>query len=471
MAFGNEVADVLETMRRGKKQYKDYLPLEAVNAGKKMMGKVEGLWEDVRQSLLVLLKKELPYGAPHAAVWWYSVLLWMGKDPVLFHEFVRYVRRHKDVFSPNTQCFLCYQFSRLLFLFQELNSDDNIVELWQFYKEMTDQFAAEMETPLELIPFADRNENVVLVVTEQFLEVEHGPTKTALDRCKALIEKMGKDVLLINSAEMMTMAGKIPFFNTAIGGHLQKKSSENAQYWKGAAIPYYQCKGCMPDREEIDQLLMHVRSLAPGWVVTIGRGGILGNLIGKMIPSISIGTVPSGLSITCTKYQTLGRKLTECDANVLAQVGYAPGNVIESIFTSSLKPQQEHLTREEAGIPKNTFLMAVVGGRLDVEVVDGFLEMLEQLLRGNMHVVFWGKFGTYRERMERFPNLKEKSSYLGFCEDILSRLELCDLYINPKRKGGGYILRGGHVSRRSGSYYRLRRCFGKCWQGLLCQRL
>ena len=65
--------------------------------------------------------------------------------------------------------------------------------------------------------------------------------------------------------------------------------------------------------------------------------------------------------------------MNEQDVELLKHLGYTKEHVIESIFTSSLKPQTEHISRAELGIPENKFLMIVVGARLDSEVSDEFM--------------------------------------------------------------------------------------------------
>lgn len=90
------------------------------------------------------------------------------------------------------------------------------------------------------------------------------------------------------------------------------------------------------------------------------------------------------------------------------------------------------------GIPREAFVLAVVGARLDVEITDDFCEMLESVLGEDIVVVFWGRYIKYSEiSKEKYPKLKKYSYYLGFCSDILAHLECCDLYINPIRSGGG----------------------------------
>lgn len=437
MGFGNEVAAALAVMRMEKKVYRDYLPEEAILTGKKMVQATRGLWADVLETVMEMVKKEIPLEYPHVAVWWYSVLLEMDKDNRYFLELVKYVRNHKDAFSPNTQHFLYYQLKYKRFVCQKTDAMEIKEEMWRYFKEVVASFEAQMKTSLEWIPRKERDNGLVLVITEQFLAVQHGPTKTALDRCKALMTQLGKRVLLINTGEMLSKAGRIPFIGGHSGNYLEDKRLEREQSWKGVVIPYYQCSRNMPDLEELDDLLLHIRRMAPDRVVSIGGSGILSNLVSRMLPVLTVGLAPSDLEATTTEFQTLSRRITERDLEMLSGLGYDEKHVIESVFTSSLKPQTETISRKELGIPDDTFLMVIVGARLDDEITEEFLKMLEGVVRGNMHIGFFGRFNRYEERIERHPVLKEYTTNFGFCMDILSRLELSDLYINPLRKGGG----------------------------------
>lgn len=143
------------------------------------------------------------------------------------------------------------------------------------------------------------------------------------------------------------------------------------------------------------------------------------------------------MEFSTAKYQLLGRKINAEDESVLEQVGIAKERIIESVFTSSLKEQIQYVSRKELGIPENDFLIIVVGARLDLEVTPEFLQILNDIIEPDMHVGFLGGFNRYEVSMDCFPKLKERSSNLGFTDDILSRLELCDLYVAPKRVGGG----------------------------------
>lgn len=133
--------------------------------------------------------------------------------------------------------------------------------------------------------------------------------------------------------------------------------------------------------------------------------------------------------------------MEERDIALLHNLGFSEKHVIESIFTSSLKPQTEHINRNILGISEEVFLIVVVGARLYDEVTDEFLEMLEGIGREDIFVGFIGEFRNYEKCIEKFPILKNQSANLGFCDDILSRLELCDLYVNPIKWWRNFLCR------------------------------
>lgn len=156
-----------------------------------------------------------------------------------------------------------------------------------------------------------------------------------------------------------------------------------------------------------------------------------------MVPTLTVGTTQSGLAVTLTSYQAVHGKLNDTWKLVCKNTGKTEQHMIHGRFTFSLKEQLEHTSREKEQLPDKQFLLAVVGARLDEEVTDDFLKMLRGVLSPQIGVVFIGKFETYEKVAERYPNIRQYMYQLGFCSDILSKLEICDLYVNPTRKGGG----------------------------------
>lgn len=265
----------------------------------------------------------------------------------------------------------------------------------------------------------------------------HSPSKIALDRCKILIEEMHKKVLLINTAEILSQVGCIPYYGSFYGNYWDEMLSQEILEWKGTKIPFFQCENNMPNTTDLRTLLQTIRNIKPGLVIAIGGSGILANLIDTIIPVLTVGLTPSALEATMTTCQTLSRSLPPEDLELLHKLEIDNTSVIQSIFTSSLMPQVSTVTREELGLPQNKFVIVIVGYRLDTDIDASFMEMLNQAVDDDIVIAMIGTFKSYTDYRNKIPTLEGKIHCLGLTRDILAWLAVCDLFVNPYRRGGG----------------------------------
>lgn len=370
-------------------------------------------------------------------VFLYSLLIHLDYNPEYMEEFVWYVIEEKRLNYKN-KYFLYYQIGRFVFLHPEFETVEVVSAKWELLKQIKVEIRQEIKMPLHRIPREKCNPNMVVVITEQFLGTQHGPTKTVLDRCAVIKKAMGKEVLLINTAEFMPMKGYLPIWGEiARGNYDASLCQKEYQIWQGVEFPYFQVENVMPEAE-VEELLLHaIERIKPMYVVNIGGSSLFAGLADELVPVLTVGTTQSGLAATLTTYQAVHGKLEEKWFHVLKNVGKTEWHVIEGIFTFSLREQTGTTTREREGLPENQFLLAVVGGRLDDEVTEEFFDMLETVVSEEIGIVFIGKFERFAEITAEYPEIKSYVHYLGFCKDILSKLEICDLYVNPTRKGGG----------------------------------
>ncbi len=289
--FENFITSVLDTLRLEKKYYESsYLSQDVIKAGLQLIQLMKDTDEEVREAVWELFKKEIPYERPYTAVWIYSVLIKIKPDTVLFYEFVRYARENRTAFSNNTQYYLWSQLFHLQFCNPALYEDKTNLELWRFFLEIADAFASEVTVSLDEIPESERDEKLVLVIITQYVPLSHAPTVTALDRCFFLQEKLKKKILIINTGEALNMTGSIPLAEVAAGNNQDLREADTVS-WKGKTFPYFQCPEMMPDADVINLMLEQVRKLKPGRVVLIGGVSILGNIIDRMIPALTLALV------------------------------------------------------------------------------------------------------------------------------------------------------------------------------------
>jgi glycosyltransferase involved in cell wall biosynthesis len=365
----------------------------------------------------------------------YSKLLSTQKNLEIISDFIDFLNNHYNELSLDNKYFLFSQINCLIFLTPEFNSLRG--KLYLFYQRIYKDYLARIEDDLSYIPIIERNPNFSVVICGQVLSVKHGPTKTTFDRIKVLKKKFKQEVLLINTATVMSPFGAMPFFDARYGNYIPEYSDKDTLEMMGISVPFFQCDQNMPDIPTMELLIDQIRKLKPRHIISIGND-IFADIVNNFIPVLTVGLVPSSLSYTLSSFQTLSRDLTKDENILMHKLGLSEQNVIKSIFTSGLKVQSEHTNRKSLGLPNDKFIIAVVGGRLGYEVTDEFLGMLEWVLENrNIYIVFMGYFSDFEEKMNRHISLKSHVKYLGMVDDILSRIELIDLYVNPVRRGGG----------------------------------
>lgn len=289
------------------------------------------------------------------------------------------------------------------------------------------------------IPKEERERNRVAVIVLQFIGSRHAPTKTAIERIETLQNEMGRELVVVHSAEQMTMRGRLPFWNESIGAIDHCLDGMNTiQGNEALKFLMYQPKAAMPDFQEIRAIVNMLREYRPYEVFVLGNYCLLGDLISRMIPTICISMTFSVVPVKHHQFVAVGKHLTEDDFQYLLENGCDRERYIESVFTFRPIAQKTTLTREMLGLPKDRFLLSVVGIRLDSEVTEEFVNGIKKAFTHGCHLVFAGDFFEYEEMSQKVPELKEYSTYVGYQKDILAFQEICDLYVNPPRVGGGF---------------------------------
>ena len=281
----------------------------------------------------------------------------------------------------------------------------------------------------------NRRADVVLVTVQQFLSMTHGPTKTVLDRAYVLTQ-MGKKVFILNTAELY--GGNMSGIKQPIkASYLEDLSQYDELEYLGVKLPYLQFENDMPNKQGTQLFLEYLNELRPSYIVNVGGESLTLDCAARLIPVLNINTVPSTIVPSLATKQVIGRKINKEDCSFLNCLGLQQDSVIESRFTSSLNQQKRKYSRVELSIPEQCFAIAVVGARLTQEVDLEFVRMLEPVLCAGGYLVIIGKMDSYEELCEKSHILKEQSIHMGMQTDVLAILECCDMYVNPKRIGGG----------------------------------
>ena len=344
---------------------------------------------------------------------------------------------HHPLYGPHAGLFIYNQIKRL-YLTNVLHGYSKAYH--DLYNEVVMAWSDVLSDAITPIPSNERNRERIAVVMLHFLNKTVAPTKSALERIKTL-QDMGKDVLCIHSREQYTSVGLLPFYGMVKGTYEADFDGFNKVDLDGFQFPMYQPPVEMPDYNEYLKILAMIREYAPYEVIILGDNCILGELCAQMIPSICIPMVFSGIPHKrIRQYVAIGRHINDEELLAAKEDGCLAEQFIESTFTFKLRDQETKLKREDLNIPTDRFVLSIVGIRLDHDVSDDFLEKLLSIAENGFHIVFAGIFDNYDRLCDKYKKLKDNSTFVGYQEDILAFQEICDLYVNPPRVGGGFSI-------------------------------
>ncbi len=333
----------------------------------------------------------------------------------VYMQCVRYVFMEKDKMSIETQDAL----------------DDLYEKIYRSYYSAVDADS------YSFIPKEERSSGLVFAVTNQFLNLSHAPSRQLLDYCHTIEQELGQKVFIINTAEQMTPYGEIPWFEAGTGSYIKEYSEIESLGYKDKEFLFFQCPQQMPNEAMISELMGLVAENKPYYIINIGGNSIACDLMSCIVPVITFNTVISGRAQTRGQFSAIGRRANEDDIHWIGRHGMAQEHFIPYILTYAFREQTHTYTRAEFDIPEGVKVAIVVGGRLGEEVDEKFLELVEKLAAKGIVTVFVGNFPSYEQMITGRTLLQEKTRYLGFQDDVLAITELCDIYINPKRNGGG----------------------------------
>ena len=116
------------------------------------------------------------------------------------------------------------------------------------------------------------------------------------------------------------------------------------------------------------------------------------------------------------------------------------GQMADCFMKVAMPEKSNNRNRKKYHWQEQDFIMITVGGRLDHELEEDFLRQICRMLRENLDMK-WLLVGT-----SKIPVLKdvcndllesEQIRVLGYESDLAGLLGICDVFLNPKRSGGG----------------------------------
>lgn len=334
--------------------------------------------------------------------------------------------------------------------------DLDIKELWNIYWILTGRlfanagipFNGQMDKLYRLVflkvkkalpnthaPYEGASNNLVIITTNQFLGgINHAPTRRVLDYAYAIITGLGKAVMIVNSAGLNYYKCHCLKDNSNFSYEDDFNHIKQLNY-KEISIPFMQIDAKMPDLYCIKETLDDIYDLRPELVYDIGGSNLICDLCSEFVKTCSF-PCSTNIPITMSRYLLVGRKLQDSDSERLSRLEDYQ-QTIETVVNYQLPEIDEIYKRNDYNLSDSDFVFGIVGNRLDVEITDSFIELMNQLLFDlDAHFLIIGDLQN-PGRILKGVSMPERIHFTGEIPYAVAAMKLFDVYLNPYRNGGG----------------------------------
>ena len=390
------------------------------------------------------------YKTNNVSIWLDTFALYQTHDSCYLQNLFNWVSNPDLELTTRYEIF--FQIVRYLFVHGHRVSKVMRDNSRSLFRELVQEYVAMFSSQAAIrLPRQERNNDLVFILTTQFLSLKHAPTQRAMNFCESL-RALGKHVYLINCASMPQKTN-LDYYKQFTANFLKGYSSENMSielnlgeihnnpkndgnwlHYNGEYYPFLQIENIF-DSREIEIVSTILRNSQPEAVIAVGDHNPVVELIGTFLP---VATYPCGAFMPSTIFSipAVPRSLQEHDRELARTLGEHNGTIIETAYTFRIKNTDGKIKRSELGLDEDNVVFAVVGNRLDEEIGDDFLELWQMLATAIPKTKFLliGRFS----RLNYIPEaLRSEVISVGQQSDVQALLRNCDFYLNPRREGGG----------------------------------
>ena len=304
------------------------------------------------------------------------------------------------------------------------------------HRYISQRYLKELDANIEMIPYEKRDHKFAVVTTYQILGTRHAPTNIVLSICHHLQNHFGYKVLLIIIGEPIDANefSKIWTGDFVLPNYTDRWGGYPLEY-HGQTIRCYQIDINKASRDEMLDFIGEIYGMRPEFIWQI-NGLPRMDQIWRSITTYVAMPVTHGHEISdahlLARYHA-GDILPEADEYVKA-CGQETIHFHMSGFGATEEKKEEEYSKKAFGIPEDAFTIGVIGNRIEREVTEEFRQVMMTILNKEpkAYFVFIGPFE------QTLPDIfEERSIRLGYRKDFLNCLKIIDLFMNPKRTGGG----------------------------------
>lgn len=316
---------------------------------------------------------------------------------------------------------------------------DNYEKRQKLHRTNIQKYEDEIDINETYQPLEQRNKKRIAIITEQILEIQHAPTQVVLNMAYILQKCLGYEILLFVCPTDRGIEPEIWHKPVVMTSNDFFRSYSMRLEYKDTYFDGYQINmepGC---QKEYSMMFAILHAWNPYFVFSVGMINPVADLARNFTTLVAMD-VSTGCPISEADILIRLSRLSESKEEYYKTLLKDQKQIfMEKTMPTLLEAEKEAYSRTRLGLPEDKFLIAIVGNRLDAEVDTEFINICKKILelRSQVSFVVIGKNPIAQEKLND-PIFTKRLFYLGYCEELMKTIGCLDLYLNPKRMGGGY---------------------------------
>ncbi|WP_298369992.1 glycosyltransferase [Azospirillum sp.] len=369
----------------------------------------------------------------------HSVLFQLTGDLYHYERILHYLLLGADSVDPALMHYSYWCMSRQLFLGAATGGKSAsfvCCDFFRFYQAMVRLVARRwaLTPPRAMVkPGPIRR---VAVVTNQFTNDRHQPTRDCFDFACRMQDDFGLDVAIINTNTLPARVENL-FIPPMVAELVEDYEGVFAMRMMGRQVKVASFTQRAFCQEKLTTIVEAIDGYDPDLIVSFGGSNIAADVFAESDarPVLCIPTT-SGLTISLA-HILLGFDEQDYTAGI-PELYRAPFARRFRPFTFGYTLPPTTGDMGDPGFGAESFVFIVVGTRLDNEVTPDFLELVDEILDRcpGALVAFAGGVTALPGRLATLRNA-DRARGLGHVDDIRALYRRCHVFLNPARQGGG----------------------------------
>lgn len=274
----------------------------------------------------------------------------------------------------------------------------------------------------------------VVILTPQYLRHPHAQTMRVHEYARELL-KRGKTPIVVES-HYLPLVSPVAFVPPFVTNRNARPDVDTIEV-DATPVEYHKVASPHVTLGDISRTLALVTALAPELVIAVSTPFLAAEAIAARMPVFSQPTSASPpMTVRTTSFSW--EPLTPGQTEVLARHEALSTHAFAMHPGFSPPEPSASVARADLDLALEDFVFAVVGNRLASELTPEFAAVMAELLRNpRARILVMGNHPAFDAFLAAHPGLEDRVRYLGFRDDVVSVMAVCDAYLNPDRAGGG----------------------------------